>query len=411
MPVRLRPSTALPLRELSSLRRSNGPEGAEKLLNARERSRVRSLLEHPKLQGELKKLLSGKSPTHQAVLLRAASARSEQLLRGKALPELRAFSRRLNSLSAEQVLQKATVLDLDSTKNTSRRDPLALWSNQGLVRDRKGDPLAADNDGLFQRFTAACGTTVIQAMIAEADPVAAFAIHDAGLTSESTFDSTASFQERLLEAHGGVALGRREAQLRARLQNGLGRLERYGKATSAECEALRRHVLSAGELTAPAQRALESLRSAYEGFPSNKELSLLRRKPLAKGDMGIGALEMQRSLEQYLTPLTGARYVPTQPIEGFSRGRASRHLDAVERSLRAGYDVPFGIAEPAHWMLLTAVRGSKPERSFLVSDPDGGRTAWVKEADFLSGAFASRQFHLNKPTERPYVDSFLLPQV
>ena len=76
-----------------------------------------------------------------------------------------------------------------------------------------------------------------------------------------------------------------------------------------------------------------------------------------------------------------------------------------------GLDVPFGIAEPAHWMLLTAVKGEQPNRSFLVSDPDGGRTAWVSEHDFRDGSFADQQFQLCEKHNRPYVDSFILPVI
>ena len=77
--------------------------------------------------------------------------------------------------------------------------------------------------------------------------------------------------------------------------------------------------------------------------------------------------------------------------------------------LKQGIDVPFGISEPGHWMLLSAVKGKKPRRQFLVSDPDGGKTDWVKERDFRSGAFADKQFHLSEADDRPFVDSFLLP--
>ncbi len=72
-------------------------------------------------------------------------------------------------------------------------------------------------------------------------------------------------------------------------------------------------------------------------------------------------------------------------------------------------DVPFGIAEPAHWMLLSAVEGEGAERRFLVSDPDGGRTVWVSDADLRSGEFARTQFHLCEDKDRPYIDSFVLP--
>jgi len=96
-------------------------------------------------------------------------------------------------------------------------------------------------------------------------------------------------------------------------------------------------------------------------------------------------------------------------LEAAARGQAGRHLDAVAAALARGVDVPFGVSEPAHWMLMTAVRAGAEGREFLVSDPGGGRTAWVTEKDLVSGAFCARQFFLNKPGERPYVDCFFLP--
>lgn len=71
--------------------------------------------------------------------------------------------------------------------------------------------------------------------------------------------------------------------------------------------------------------------------------------------------------------------------------------------------MPFGVCEPAHWMLLTATRQGTGGREFLVSDPDAGRTAWVTQKDLVSGVFGDQQFHLSQPRERPYIDCFFLP--
>ncbi|MBI3183257.1 MAG: hypothetical protein HYZ28_14055 [Myxococcales bacterium] len=344
----------------------------------------------------------------RALLLRAVAARAEQRGEG-VLSELRPFAERLAGLEANQARERATVLDLEPERNDYAFNPSALWERRGVIHERGEGDFAADNDGLSQRFTASCGPTVIQMMLAEADPLVAFAIHDAGLRSEATDDPVARFQRELLERLGGIAIGRQEGQLRARLRNALGRLESRGRVTDADGKALLRHVLEGGEMDAGARAALAAVRTAYGSFPDDEALSRLRRERIPKADEGVGTAEFQRALDTVISPATGIRYVQTAPPEGFARGKAAQHLDEVARALREGNDVPFGICEPAHWMLLTAVKGRKPDRSFLVSDPDGGRTAWVTEADLVRGVFAERQFHLPKPGERPYVDCFFLP--
>jgi hypothetical protein len=244
--------------------------------------------------------------------------------------------------------------------------------------------------------------------LAEADPVYALALHDAGLLSDRTDDGVADFQRQLLEACGGIAVGRRELVTSARLKNALGRLRRTGQITRPQSDALVAYAGRRGPLDAAARRALEACRDLADGFPTDDELDRLRRATLRR-DEGTGAQEFEDAVNTWLAPLVGVRYAQTRPRDGFARGQAYRHLDAVERALRQGIDVPFGVVEPGHWMLLSAVRGRKPERQFLVSDPEGGRTAWVTERDLLKGTFVDQQFHLCSGDERGYVDCFLLP--
>ena len=108
--------------------------------------------------------------------------------------------------------------------------------------------------------------------------------------------------------------------------------------------------------------------------------------------------------------MVGTRYIQTDPEWGFGRGQAKKYIDQVAKALRAGYDVPFGTAEPGHYMLLTAVKGRGANRSFLVSDPEGGRTRWVSEKRFLNGRFLSDEFELCWKQQRGYVDGFFLPE-
>lgn len=410
------PELTAAIRAAARLRRSTGPEGIEPILTPRERDRLLAIVPHLPVErrAALSRAIAGLqgsgAQVARGLVLRAAAARGHRLLADeRAMGEVIAFAERLKGLGPERLRAGATVLDLDSTRNDSTFDPLVLWNRRGLIRDRVHVDGFSDNDGLFQRFTNSCGAAVLQMMLAEADPVLAFSLNEVGLTTDATDDPIATFQRELLDSVHGVALGRREAQLRSRLRNALGRQVRKGSLTPRERDALLEHALRQGPLTAEGQRALGRVRAAYEGFPDDLTLARLRRQRQPEDDPGIGTREFAHAIARHVSPVTGTRYAQTSPPEGFGRGEARPHLDRVARALERGIDVPFGIMEPAHWMLLTAVRGRKPKRSFLVTDPDGGRTAWVAERDLVSGAFADRQFQLSLPHERPYIDCFFLP--
>lgn len=404
------------LDQASKAPRSLSVDDAEPILARRERARaelaLRALDDRRRLEALalLASLDGADAPVKRAFWFRALAARSEAVAREpEAWKTLKTFARTLSSLPADAIRTRGTVLDLDWSRNTSTFDPVELWARRGTIHARGRGDRASDNDGLHQRFTASCGPTVLQMMVAEADPVTAFLFHGDRLAGNRSRGLIAEFQRSILERLGGVAIGRVEATLRSRLKNALGRLQANAHIASEAAASLRRHVFEKGPFDAGARLALDALRAHFTGFPSDEELGLLQRGPLPRRDEGVGSLELTRAINTLVTPLVGVEYAQTSPEEGFARGQAWRHLDEVARALRSGLDVPFGIVEPAHWMLMTAVRGRKPHRSFLVSDPDGGRTAWVLEKDLRSGRFADVQFHLSTKRERPYVDSFLLP--
>lgn len=390
----------------AKLRRSDGAEGSEPLLNAREAARARAALNSG--PAEVKKLARGLDGVAQGLFLRAAAARSERITEPATLNVLRTFAKALEGLDAKTLRERATVLDLNSAENTSAFDAQTLWEKRGTVRAPTGRT-ATDDDGLLQRFTSTCGPTVLQMVLAEADPVVAFAINAGGRASTSSRDGTADFQRAVLEEFGGLGIPRLEAALAARLKNALGRLTSAGGITPDQRDALLRHARSQGPLDARAKNALHAVREQYDGFPTEAELGTLRTAILPARDAGLGTTEFLAAFDKYVKSVTGTKYRCTEPADGFGRGQAARHLDAVARALETGHDVPFGVCEPAHWMLMTATRKGDAGREFLVSDPDGGRTAWVKEKDLVSGTFGSTQFFLSQPRERPYIDSFFLP--
>lgn len=345
------------------------------------------------------------------LLLRAVAARAHALIHGgheAALTTIARFCEQMQGLSREALRSRATVLDLDSRTGGGGPDPQVLWQTRGNIHDNRSGQAqsrAHDQDGLFQRFTGSCGPTTVQMMLAENDPVFAFAIHDAGLHSDSTTDATAQFQRLLLEQYGGgKSLGRVESWLRARIRNALGRLVAKELLHPSARRALDKHLFGKGPLDEEAKRGLAAVRSRF-GFPSDGEVERLRARQWPRADDGITTEALLQIVNELCAPGVGARY----EARVFARGQVFRYLDDVARALKSGWDVPFGSSEPGHWMLLSAVKGRKPQRSFLVSDPDGGRTVWVEEKGFRRGTFLSEQLHLARPGQVPWVDSFLLP--
>lgn len=417
----LRGALGAVLDEATTLRRSAAPEGRERLLSAAEAARFEALFAGlPSTIAEriielVKSPRGEAAPVARALLVRAALARLPKLARSeRPLATLEAFARSLRGRSADELLAKSTVLDLDSTKSTSALDPLALFERRGVVHARGHGDVGTNNDGLFQRFTASCGPTVIEMMVAQADPVFAFALHGpaagAGVASSDTDDRAGVFQRELLEDLGGIALGLADAQLRARFRNAVGRLVADGALEPREAKALKAHVERRGPMTRAVAKGLALLRESFDGFPAARTISDLRKKKLPERDEGLGTHEFAAALARHVSPMIGTYYRPTNPPDGFARGGAWRHLEGVTRALSSGVDVPFGISEPAHWMLATAVEGAKPERRFLVSDPASGRTAWIAEDAFVRGTFVRDAFDLCTGDERGYIDVFFLPE-
>ena len=385
--------------------------GGEPLITARERARVDDVVRRapPAVIARVAALVrSLDGAVARAVLLRAVSARARPLIAGDGAPlrVLARFTEKLAPLDADEIRRRASVLDRFPTENDRALDPQALWNKRGTTHAVARDDVDAANDGLIQRFTASCGPTTLQMMLAEADPVFAFAVFEHGLASTSAADPVARFQRALLEAHGGTAIGRVEAFDRARLRNLLGRLAHAGALDAAGRDALRRHALAGAPLTPVAHHALDVVRAHANGFPGDAALARLHEERWPERDSGIDTAAMMDMVHTHITPRTGVRYRAIS----FARGQAWRHVDEVAAALKRGVDVAVGVSEPGHWMLASAVKGRRPRRAFLISDPDGGRTAWVLERDFARASFCTEPFHLPAKGERPYVDTLLLPE-
>jgi hypothetical protein len=196
---------AVLLEAASRVRRAAGPVGKEALLTPREEARARFAFSHvPKeVAAELHGLLgvhkgTGANVAH-ALLFKAIAARADVLPADQARAALKQFSAQLASLDPETMLERASVLDLAHDKNTSQVDAQQLWEKRGVVGARGQGDTAADNDGLIQRFTASCGPTTLQMLLAEAGPILAFAINHEGRAHPTARGAVADFQRAVLE--------------------------------------------------------------------------------------------------------------------------------------------------------------------------------------------------------------------
>ncbi len=402
--------------------RSTGPEGVEHLVSKIQDERASALASE--VSGSLDRKLSGlvlkvQGPAQaeaRTIFFKALAARKEALLgadsraRDAAVDELSAFAPRLHGLDLASLRARSTVLDLDSRVSTSDFDPTGMDELRGVVHAHTTEAAPIrDNDGLFQRFMGSCGTTTLQMAICEADPVRAFQLHEAGLHSASVSDIAARFQEKVLKELGSAALGRSAKTHLARLRNGLGRLKAQDKVKPEDARSLVAHAEGRRRLTQRAERALAALRGLTGGFPSDKELGEIRSDPL-KGDDGLELAALQKGLNKYLTPVTGTRYKILGGAEGIPDGQCGQHLDAVEQTLRRGYDVPFGTMGPGHYWLMSAVRGPSSQRHFLVSDPWNGKTVWIPEPDLVSSRFIVEPFDQAFLEDAGYIDSFYVPE-
>ncbi|MHC4390641.1 MAG: hypothetical protein ACYS22_04890 [Planctomycetota bacterium] len=436
-PTRTVPAAAQSLQAFRSLgrsaldhglttRKSEAAEGTEHLLGAFHARRADALFARadPALAGALAADLAAiegpGAAVGRALYLKAALARSESLLgsdpvaREAALGTLLAFSTRLTGSSGEALLAQASVIDLDASTSTSDFEPMATDGLRGVLHDAKRNDTRGDNDGLFQRFMGSCGTTTLQMALAEEDPVRAFVIRDAGLHSPKARDTVGRFQEEVLQAFDSAALGRRVKHTVSRLRNHLGRQKRAGTVTAAGAEALLAHVTEGKPLEARGQIALTALRESTDGFPDPELLAEVLADPI-KGEDGLTLEDLQAAIDDHLGAVTGRAYdllVPQEDADfhpegrGFTDEALGRALDHVEASLEQGLDVPFGMEQPGHYMLMSATRRQGQDRDFLVSDPWTGRTAWVAEKDLISGAFSVDPFEQSYEKAPGYIDSF-----
>lgn len=387
-------------------RRTESDRGSEGILGAR-RAReataallamddatydaTRALLDDAGRDADGRTVEGADAGAEQALLLKAVAARADALAdptkREAAMLELKAFGEAIRGTERGELIRRTTVLDIDDA-NTSTRDPNDLAGGETDTR--------TDNDGLYQRFEDSCGPTTAQTMHAEIDPVYALSLHERGLHDPSLAHATTEEQRYVLEDVGrGTAIPRATVQAWDSMASTLDGLGADGTVTADQRDSLEKLALGEaleGEDAAAAQSALEAVRAANGGHPTDAELEALAADA---GTTGNGMF-----LHDALNELNDAQFSPQVG------GTAAADIDRIEQRAFDGENVGFRIAGPGHtghFMSVSDVRRQDDgSRELLVTDPWTGATRWVTEADFTSGSAFQDAFGLGEATVQSF---------
>lgn len=328
----------------------------------------------------------------------------------RAMKECTDFADDIRGEPRDEMLRTTTAMDIEAA-NTSNVDPNAL-----PVEGTAGTDTRGDNDGLYQRFEDTCGPTTSQITRSEADPVFARKLHDNGLNSSDPTNPTGVQQRETLEKPrffdvndvevvptsaelkaweaDHTKLPKNATQVEAGSTSSSRRAEQTYERTNSQLDALSgpdfmkdatRKLLNGEDLgiidRTAANFTLGRLRSANDGHPTEAEVKQMQTE---RGGNGNG-MRLDPALREIASPGTHVTYKANWVG---SAGMTTGGLDAVDAKLKNGQDVPFRVgstgANGGHFMMMSDVRGKTPDRTYLVSDPYSGRTAWVKEKDMTN---------------------------
>jgi hypothetical protein len=326
----------------------------------------------------------------KSLLLQALAARRDDFKNGDAkkaakdMDDLAAFAGDIRGTDRKELIRTTTAIDVDD-ENTSTLNP------SGMTTDDK----RADNDGLFQRYTQACGPTTAQMTKAAADPIYARALHKSGFNDPGQDNQAAKEQKEILERLGGAdgtpdqAISRLGQKARTDFSTDSKALLKSGSLSDADFKALRDYAdgkdLAKGK-EGDLNKALEKMRAANKGHPTEAEMKAMRdNSTLKEGD----GMYLDDALNDHTKPVTHVDYTyhATQDATGKIKGS---EMDTWADKLRDGQDVPLRVgwnSGGGHFMTCTDVRGKGDARRFLISDPWTGVTAWVPEKSIKDGSW------------------------
>lgn len=311
----------------------------------------------------------------------SASARS----RAGAMKTISAFAGEIRGMNRDTLVRKTTLLDLDETRNDSRFDPKEL-EKRGRMGVQRWHDSDKTNDGLFQRYVMSCGPAATEMILAERDPIHAFNVHRDGIGSATTRSTAGEYQKRLMKKYAAHFQARLAVYNYERSKNNLDALVTAGKVTIAERDACLLHLAGRGPDNADAKAGLAALRKRSHGFPSAGRVKEMRENDPTGQRIGVTDQQLKLMLKQ-IDQQTGVNYDMLKVLPN-RNAVPQAAVDRVAKDLGDGVDVVF--STKTHFWSMSAVKGSKPDREFLVHDTWTGKTMWVKEGQVKSGAFIKK---------------------
>jgi len=314
-----------------------------------------------------------------------------------AMSEVQGFADAIRGMDRFEMVRQTTLIDVHD-ENTSTLDPRNPTRN--LDANPNNDDTVGDNDGMYQRYTDSCAPTTAQIVRGEVDPVYALNLQRTGNDPANGTD-VANQQHDVLEDNGGGAVSRLGRAARTDLTGQMDQMQAAGNLSSQQRTAMT--LMSQGQTLTPAQQtqaqgALDALRAANNGRPTDAELAAMQ----SNQGVSAGGMRTATALEEVVGEGTDIEFDYTN-TDG--PGVANGDLSTIEDALMDGQEVPIRVkwSSGGHAMLITDVRRDEAgNRQFMMSEPVTGATRWVSQADFQSGAFTNGTFGIGSGTVRGY---------
>ncbi len=345
--------------------------------------------------------LGADANAERALLLKALAARRNEVAspdaatRKRALDTVETFAKDIRGSERGQLIRQTTLLDVDEKRNESTFDP------RELEKQQKGAPrwhdAAKDNDGIFQKYTMGCVPTSTMVIKGERDPVFALRVHKDLISSATPHSTSGAYEKRVLDRDAGWSQARlavynyNRAEKTLDAMAGDAKLGAADKPTVAERAAVLAYLENAGGAAArdkppagsDAAKGLEKLRRYAGRFPTDGQVADMRSNHVTDASPPGLDYDQVTDVLNAESATTGVTYERT--------GATAADYDRAERNLKQGVDVLFVVewkgGDGGHAMALVDVKGSAPDRQFLVHDPWTGATKWCQESKMKDGTF------------------------